>query len=90
MAVAIIFLTFSSAEVPSATRQPQELQLDLRRMNERNQKVLSRAIHVVISGLTKIGEVACEMLLKAPHTCVLDTKAILVSAVPLILCASLL
>ena len=102
MAVAIIFFTFSAAEVPSATPQPQALQLDLRRVNERNQKVLwSRAIHVIFS-LPKIGGVVCEisskehdgpfsLLLKAPHIMyILDTKAILVSAVLLLLYASLL
>ena len=36
VAVAIIIFTFSRAEVPSATPQPQVLQLDLRRVNERN------------------------------------------------------
>ena len=66
----------------------QELQLDLRRVNERNQKVLFRAIHVVITSLPKIGGVVSEMLLKAPHICILDTKAILFSAV--LLRASLL
>ena len=100
VAVAIIFFTFSPAEVPSATPQPQALQLDLRRVNERNQKVLSRAIHVIFS-LPKIGGVVCEisskehegpssLLLKAPHVYILDTRAILVSAVLLILYASLL
>ena len=54
VAVAIIFFTFSPAEVPSATPQPQALQLNLRRVNERNQNVLSRAIHVIFS-LPKIG-----------------------------------
>ena len=68
----------------------QALQLDLRRVDEVNQKVLSRAIHVVISSLPKIGGVVCEMLLKAPHICILDTKAILVSALLLVLYASLL
>ena len=64
-------------------------------MNERNQKVLSRAIHVIFS-LPKIGEVVCEisskehegpssLLLKAPHIYILDTKDILVSAVLLLL-----
>ena len=44
--LAIFFLTFSPGEVPSATPQPSALlQFDLRRVNERNQKVLSRAIH---------------------------------------------
>ena len=83
VAVAIIFFKFSPAEVPSATPQPQALQLDLRRVNERNQKVLSSAIHVVLSSLTKIGGVVCEMLLKAPHIYIriLDAKAILVSPV---------
>ena len=68
---------FSPVEVPSATPQPQALQLDLRRVNERGQKVLSRAIHVIFS-LPKIGGVVCEisskehegpssLLLKAPH-----------------------
>ena len=63
----------------------------LRRVNERNQKVLSRAIHVIFS-LPKMGGVVCEiskkehdwpspLLLKAPHIYILDTKAILVSAV---------
>ena len=88
--------------VPSATLQPQALQqLNLSRVNERNQKVLSRAIHV-ISSLPKIGGVRCEisskehegpssLLLKAPHIYLLDTKVIiLVSAVPLMLYASLL
>ena len=100
MAVAIIFFTFSPAEVPSATPQPQALQLDLRRVNKRNQNVLSRATHVIFS-LPKIGGVVCEtsskehegpssLLLKAPHIYILDTKAILVSAVLLILYASLL
>ena len=89
MAVAIIFFTFSPDEVPSATPQPQALQLDLRRVNERNQKVLFRAIHVIISSLPTIGGVVCEMLLKAAHICILDTKAILVSAV-LLIYASLL
>ena len=100
VAVAIILFTFPPGEVPSATPQPQALQLDLRRVNERNQKVLSRAIHVIFS-LPKIGGVVCEisskehegpssLLLKAPHVCILDTKAILVSAALLILYASLL
>ena len=64
-------------------------------MNGRNQKVLSRAIHVMFS-LPKIGGVSCEisskehegpssLLLKAPHIYILDTKAILVSGVLLIL-----
>ena len=47
VAVGIIFFTFSPAEVPSATLEPQALYLDLRRVNERNQKVLSRAIYQV-------------------------------------------
>ena len=38
VAVAIIFSTLPPAEVPSATLQPQVLQLDLRRVNESNQK----------------------------------------------------
>ena len=67
-----------------------QIQLDPRRVNERNQQVLSRAVHVVISSLPKIGGVVCEMLLKAPHTCILHTKAILDLAVLLILYASLL
>ena len=94
------FFTFSAAEVPSATPQPQALQLGLRRVNERNQKVLSRAIHV-ISSLPEMGGVVCEisskehegpssLLLIAPHIYILHTKAILVSAVLLILYASLL
>ena len=74
VAVAIIFFKFSPAEVPSATPQPQALQLDLRRVDEVNQKVLSRAIHVVISSLPKIGGVVCEMILKAPHICNLIPK----------------
>ena len=95
MAVAIILFTFSPAEVPSATPQPHALQLDLHRVNERNQKVLSIAIHVF--SLPKIGGVLCEisskehegpssLLLKALHIYVyiLDTKAILVSAVLLL------
>ena len=87
-AVATIFFTFPPAEVPSATPQPQALHLDLRPVNEQNRKVLSRAIHVVLlSSLPKIGGVVCEMLLKAPHICILDTKAILVSNVLLILYA---
>ena len=94
MAVAIIIFTFFPAEVPSATPRPQalQIQLDLRRVNERNQKVLSRAILVVLSGLPKIGGVVCEMLLKAPHIyiCISDTKDILVSALLLLLYASLL
>ena len=56
VAVAIIFFTFPPAEVPSATPQPQALQLDLRRMNERNRQALSRAIHAVFS-LPQIGAV---------------------------------
>ena len=99
MAVAIILFTFSPAEVPSATPQPhaQQLaqQLDLRRVNARNQKVLSRAIHVTFSS-PKIGGVVCEisskehegpssLVLKAPHKYTLDTKAVLFSAEPLIL-----
>ena len=77
VAVAIIFFTFPPDEVPSATSQPQALQLDLRCVNERNQKVLSRAIHVIFS-LPKVGGVVCEisskehegpssLLLKVPH-----------------------
>ena len=77
VAVAIVFFTFSPAEVPSATPQPQALQLDVRRVNERYQKVLSRAIHVIFS-LPKIGGVVREisskehegpssLLLKVPH-----------------------
>ena len=100
VAVAIIFLTFSPAEVPSATPQPQALQLDVRNMNERNQKALSGAIHATLS-LAKIGAVVCEisskehkgpssLLLKAPHVYLLETKTLLVSAVLLILYASLL
>ena len=76
--VAIIFFTFPPAELPSATPQPQVLQLHLRPVNESNQKVLSRAIHVIFS-LPKIDGVVCEisskehegpssLLLKAPHT----------------------
>ena len=94
------FFTFSAAEVPSATPQPQALQLGLRRVNERNQKALSGAIHATLS-LAKIGAVVCEisskehkgpssLLLKAPHVYTLDTKVILVSAVLLLLHASLL
>ena len=60
VAVAIVFFTFSPAEVPSATPQPQALQLDVRRVNERYQKVLSRAIHEIFS-LPKIGGVVCEI-----------------------------
>ena len=41
--LAIFFFTFFAGEVPSATPQPRALQLDPRRVNERNQKVLSRA-----------------------------------------------
>ena len=85
--------------MPSAT-PPQALQLDLRRVNDRNQKVLSTAIHVIFS-LPNIGGVVCEisskehevpssLLLKAPHIYVFDTKAILASAVLLLLCVSLL
>ena len=59
VAVGIIFFTFSPAEVPSATLEPQALYLDLRRVNERNQKVLSIAIHVF--SLPKIGGVLCEI-----------------------------
>ena len=88
------------AEVPSATPQPQALQLDLRRVNECNQKVLSGAIHVIFS-LPKIGGVVCEISskkhegpsslnLKAPHIYIRDTEDILVSAVVLIIYASLL
>ena len=73
VAVAIIFFTISPVGVPSETPQPQALQLDPRRVNKRNQKVLSRAIHVEISSLSKIGGVVCEMPLKAPHICILDT-----------------
>ena len=53
-----IFLAFSTpvvvsypffrvflGEVPSATSEPRALQLDLPRVNERNQNVLPRAIH---------------------------------------------
>ena len=69
-------------------------------MNKRKQKVLSRAIHVVFS-LPKIGGVVCEIsskeyegpssfLLKAPDICIHDTKAILFSAVLLMLYSSLL
>ena len=69
-------------------------------MKERNQKVLSRAIHVTFS-VPKMAGVVCEisinehegapsLLLKAPHIYILDTKSILVSAVILILDASLL
>ena len=69
-------------------------------MNESNQKVLSRAIHV-ISSLPKIDGVVREisskehegpysLLLKAQHIYILDTKAILVPAVLLFLYASLL
>ena len=83
------------AEVRSATPQLQALQLDLRRVNERNRKLLSRAIHVIFSS-PKIGEVECEisskehegpssLLLKAPHIYILDTKDILFSAVLLLL-----
>ena len=79
VAVAIILFTFSPAEMPSATPQPQALQLDLRRVNERNEKVLSIAIHIIFS-LPKIGgvvreisskehEVPSSLLLKAPHIC---------------------
>ena len=75
------------AEVPSATPQAQALQLDLRRVNERNQKVLSRAIHVIFS-LPKIGGGVCEisskehegpssLLLKAPHVYTLDTLSLI-------------
>ena len=98
VAVAIIFCTFPPAEVPSAMPQPQVLQLDLRRVNKRNRKGLSRAIHVIFR-LPKIGGVICEisskehegpssLLLTAPHVYILDTKAILVSAVLLSLYAS--
>ena len=69
-------------------------------MDERNQKVLSRAVHVILS-LPTIGGVICEisskehegrssLLLKAPHVYILDTKAILDSAVLLVRHASLL
>ena len=81
------FFTFSAAEVPSATPQPQALQLGLRRVNERNQKVFFKVIHILFS-LPKIGGVVCEISskehegpsslpLKAPHIYMLDTKAIL-------------
>ena len=100
MAVDIILFTFPPVEVSSATPQLQTLQLDLRRVNERNQKVLSRALHVIF-GLLKIGGVVCEisskehegpssLLLKAPHVYILGTKAILVHAVLLTISASLL
>ena len=61
VAVSIIFFTFPPAEVPSATQQPQAPQLDLRRVNERNQKVLSRAVHIVVFGLPKIDGVVREI-----------------------------
>ena len=77
--------------MPSATPQPQALQLDLRGVIKRTQKVLSRAIHVIFS-LPKIGGVVCEisskehegpssLILEAPHihTLVLDTTAILIN-----------
>ena len=78
LSVAITILSFSPPEVPSIAPQPQALHLDLGRVNKRNQKVLSRAIHVEISSLSKIGGVVCEMsvkehegpsslLLKVPH-----------------------
>ena len=60
VAVAIIFFTFFPAKVPSATPQPQALQLDLRGVNARNQNTLSRAIHVTFS-LPKIDVVVCEI-----------------------------
>ena len=44
VAVSYIFFTVFPGEVPSATPQPQALQLDLHRINERNQKELSRAM----------------------------------------------
>ena len=86
--------------MPSATPQPQALQLDLRGVIKRTQKVLSRAIHVIFS-LPKIGGVVCEISskkhegpsslnLKAPHIYIRDTEDILVSAVVLIIYASLL
>ena len=95
MAVDIIFFTFSPAEVPFVTPEPQPLQLDVRRINEGNQKVLSRAIRATLS-LAKIGGVVCEisgkehkrpssLLLKAQHVYILETKTLLVSAVLLII-----
>ena len=71
-------VTFYPAEVSSATSQPQSLQFDLRRVNKRNEKVLSTAIHVIF-GVPEIGgilreipseehERPCSLLLKAPHT----------------------
>ena len=44
VAVAIFFFAFPPLEVSSATPRPRALQLDLGRVNERIQKVLSRAI----------------------------------------------
>ena len=100
MAVAIIFFTFSPTEVPSATPQPQALQLDIPPVIDCSQKILSRVIHVMFS-LPKIGGVVCEISskkhegpsslnLKAPHIYIRDTEDILVSAVVLIIYASLL
>ena len=84
LSVAITILSFSPPEVPSIAPQPQALHLDLGRVNKRNQKVLSRAIHVIFS-LPKIDELACEisskehegsssLFLKAPHTYILRRK----------------
>ena len=49
VAVAIIFFTFPPPKVPSSTPHTQALQLDIRRVNERNQEVMSRAIRVIFS-----------------------------------------
>ena len=84
------FSRFPPLRCPLQRRnRKQALQLDLRRVNEHNKNIVSRAIHVVISSLPKIGGVVCDMLLKAPHIGILDAKDILVSAVLLMLYAPL-
>ena len=45
MAVAVFLVAFSPLEVPSVTPPRRALQLARRRVNERIQKILSRAIH---------------------------------------------
>ena len=100
LSVAITILSFSPPEVPSIAPQPQALQLDIPPVIDCSQKILSRVIHVMFS-LPKIGGVVCEISskkhegpsslnLKAPHIYIRDTEDILVSAVVLIIYASLL
>ena len=89
MAVSYQFFvfTFFPGEVPSGTPQPRALQLDLRRVNERNQKVgIVESYPYNISACPKsAGYVRCQvsskerdgsssLLLKPPYMYIPDTK----------------